>query len=177
MVKRRQAPVYAQALYDALALRSRRDFGAYETPRPWPVREVPGELAFFLDDLIQHAGILDGRKPDDAVAEVIDLGIVAWYGKLSRKARAKLGLSDLVAQGAGATPGAGKPSAPAKKVPDETDHDVDDDQSAFLKSPDTSSGYILLTAHERPAARTAPASPHSEKKPRPRHKKRRRSHK
>jgi hypothetical protein len=205
MVKKRQAPSYVQALYDALVLRSRRDFSAYETPRPWPVREVPGELAFFLDDLVQHAGILDGRKPDEVVAEVIDLGIVAWYAKLSRKARAKLGLPGLVAQEAAE---AGQPAEHAKKVPAVIvsgvlrlravaealraelaelrstaggrglrDHEIGDGQSAFLESPDKSSGYIMLTAHETPVVRTAPGVSNPKKKPQPRHKKRRKAHK
>jgi hypothetical protein len=94
MARKSKSVDKAQAFYDVLAAASGRDFEEYDRPRPWPVKTIPGELAFFLDDLIEHAKALKSQKPAEAVAEVIDLGIMAWYGKLPGTKRRRLGLPD-----------------------------------------------------------------------------------
>ncbi len=83
-----------QALYEALAEKTARDFAQYHQPRPIPL-EVPGKLALHLDDLFDLAENENGQKKADALADVIELGIAAWYGRLDSEHLTRLGLPSL----------------------------------------------------------------------------------
>ncbi|MCP4605182.1 MAG: hypothetical protein GY847_32475 [Proteobacteria bacterium] len=88
----------SQTLYETLAEKTRRDFDGYETPRLLPNEKIPGELAFFLDDLLDLASNELKQEKPDALAEVIDLGITAWYKRLDSETRARLGLPFIVVE-------------------------------------------------------------------------------
>lgn len=89
----------AQLLYDSLAERSKRDFAEYDGERPSPA--IPGELAFLVDDLLELAEGELGCNRDETLAEVIDLGIVAWFRLLEPPECERLGVPYL---GQSATP-------------------------------------------------------------------------
>jgi hypothetical protein len=80
-----------QEIYESLLKRSRRSFEKYNRLRTLPRSKIPGELAFFLDNLLEHAAEF-GIAPEEALAEVIDYGIIAWYTGLDKKARKRLDL-------------------------------------------------------------------------------------
>ncbi|MCP4602686.1 MAG: hypothetical protein GY847_19585 [Proteobacteria bacterium] len=83
-----------QALYKALIENSDRDSVQYQKSRAIPL-EIPGKLALHLDDLLDLAEKENGQKNADALADVIELGIVAWYGRLDSEELTRLGLPTL----------------------------------------------------------------------------------
>ena len=82
----------SEELYDHLQKSSKRSFRGYEGEKALPRVPVPGELAYFLDDLIHRSGHYLDFTPEEAVADVIDLGIVTWYERLNGDSRARMGL-------------------------------------------------------------------------------------
>jgi len=86
----------AQRLYDALARRSRRDFSAYNRERPAP--PIPGEQSFLVDELLGLVETELGLDRSETLAEVIELGLVAWFRRLEQDECERLGLPYLGAQ-------------------------------------------------------------------------------
>ncbi|MCP4674969.1 MAG: hypothetical protein GY854_05580 [Deltaproteobacteria bacterium] len=83
-----------QALYKALFENSERDSVKYQKSRAMPL-EIPGKLALHLDDLLDLAEKENGQKNEDALSDVIELGIAAWYGRLDSEDLTRLGLPTL----------------------------------------------------------------------------------
>jgi len=80
----------SQAVYDALESVSRRDIGEYREPRSLPRVKIPGELAFFLDDLFDLARKHHGVGKSQAMAEVVDVGIIGWIERLDPELKRRL---------------------------------------------------------------------------------------
>ena len=83
-----------QALYKALNEKTERDSAQYEKSRAIP-HEIPGKLALHLDDLCDLAEKECSLKKADALKDVIELGIAAWYGRLASEDLTRLGLPTL----------------------------------------------------------------------------------
>ena len=86
----------AQRLYDALARRSRRDFSEYDGVRPAP--PIPGEQSFLVDELLGMIETELGLDRSETLAEVIELGLVAWFRRLDPDECERLGLPYLGGQ-------------------------------------------------------------------------------
>lgn len=82
----------AQEAYEALTEKTTRNFDAYEEPQLLPEIPIPGELVFFLDEILAIADEHLNRDPGETLAEVVDLGIVAWCANLDPQVRMRLGL-------------------------------------------------------------------------------------
>jgi hypothetical protein len=81
-----------QKLYELLETRSKRDMSKYDKPKALTRIKIPGNLAFFLDDLFDLAASEYDLSKEEALAETISLGMVAWYRRLDEKTKTKLDL-------------------------------------------------------------------------------------
>ena len=130
----------AAAVYDALLRRSERAF----EERARRV-EIPGELSFYLDEIVALSG-----RPDAAetIAEVIDLGIVAWVRRLGDERLRQLGLPALSSREIEL-----EAALAAERVRVEAlMREVDDlaSASARPKREWKQHGYVALTSHGAP---------------------------
>ncbi len=91
---RKLDPEATQELYDALTERSSRSFDGYESHRSISHLEIPGDLAFFVDDLVEMANKKMKQPSQETLAEILDRGIVSWYTSLSAEECRKLGLPE-----------------------------------------------------------------------------------
>ncbi len=82
----------ALEIYDAIQKRSDRDFSSYQRVQQLPKLKITGEVVFYLDELIDFAERELGQDPAEALAAVIDAGVVSWFGGLDDAHRQKLGL-------------------------------------------------------------------------------------
>jgi hypothetical protein len=128
----------AAGLYDALLRRSRREFA--ERARSV---EIPGELSFFLDEIVALSG---EQSAQETIAEVIDLGIVAWFRRLGDDRLRELGLPALSRDGDGGLESA--LAAERAKV-EKLAREIDELTSAQAqpKREWKQHGYIPLTSH------------------------------
>ncbi len=79
---------FADLLYDRLAEISIRDFEGYEKTRSLPALKIPGEFVFFLEELLETAD----TTQSEILADVIDMGITAWYQNLDERSKRQLNL-------------------------------------------------------------------------------------
>ena len=152
---------FAAALYDALLARSQRKYSA----RPRRI-EVPGELAFFLDELI---GIAAATDATDTIADVIDLGMVTWFGKLGEARLRDLGLPAPADHGsereetlAARVAELEQALAAERKRADDIAHEVDEGSRARnqpKRAWQHHSGYVALTAHGLSLSQRLPQVP------------------
>lgn len=91
---RKLDPEATQELYDALTERSCRSFEGYESYRSVSHLEIPGDLAFFVDDLVDMAAKKMKQPAQETLAEILDRGIVSWYTSLSVEECRKVGLPE-----------------------------------------------------------------------------------
>ncbi len=85
----------AQEIYETIAKQTKRSFSHYGRPRALPKQKIPGELAFFLDNLLEFAATELEQESEEALAEVIDRGITAWYASLAPEMQKNLKLPPL----------------------------------------------------------------------------------
>jgi len=81
-----------QKMYELLKTRSTRDMSKYGKPKALTKIKIPGRLAFFLDDLFDLAAGEWDLSKEEALAETLELGIVAWYKRLDDKIKKQLDL-------------------------------------------------------------------------------------
>jgi hypothetical protein len=79
-------------IFSLLLERTARSRAGYDRPRDLPPYKLPGKVAFLLDDLLESAASGLGRGPEDALAEVVELGIATWYCQLLADQRERIGL-------------------------------------------------------------------------------------
>ncbi|MDJ0765274.1 MAG: hypothetical protein QNJ97_20000 [Myxococcota bacterium] len=84
-----------QQIYDKITELTDRSFARYERPRSLPRTKIPGDLVFVLDALLDLASGKLKRDESGVLAELIDLGIIAWFAGLSKADQAKCGLEFL----------------------------------------------------------------------------------
>jgi hypothetical protein len=82
----------ALAIYETIQKRASRDFARYDRIRQLPRHKISGELVFYLDELLDFGKRELKRDPSESLAEVIDAGIVSWFGNLAPDIREKLDL-------------------------------------------------------------------------------------
>lgn len=61
-------------------------------PRPLPNLSIPGDLVYFLDDLLEVAVRELGRDPEEVVAEVVSRGLASFIASIPEPDRERLGL-------------------------------------------------------------------------------------
>jgi len=84
-----------ELLFAQLASRSSRTFEGYDNERTPPCDAIPGELAFFLDDLIERAARTRGQELAEAMTSVVELGIAAWYAQCDDEGQRAFGIDGL----------------------------------------------------------------------------------
>ena len=82
----------ALQIYEAVQENTELSFGAYNRLRQLPRTKISGEIVFFLDSLLDFALRVLGRDEATTLQEVIDAGIVSWFGNLSEDQQRKIGI-------------------------------------------------------------------------------------
>jgi hypothetical protein len=82
----------AQEAHRKFAKRPQCGFGGSgQSPKPLKMT-LPGDLALFLDEILKIAEKHKGKSRADTLAEIVDLGILAWCADLDEEIRDSLGL-------------------------------------------------------------------------------------
>jgi hypothetical protein len=146
----------AQRLYDALARRSRRDFSEYDGERPAP--PIPREQSFLVDELLGLVEDELGLDRGETLAEVIELGLVAWFRRLGQEDCERLGLPYL-----GAAPEAVKElrTALEKERARIAELEIEIDALASASDPDPAKIQQKLAANGGDAPGYVPMSSHA----------------
>lgn len=168
----------ARRLRDALAVRRERDASPGGDQRSLP--PLPAELAASLDDLLSLARTELGLDSDQTLAELLDLGLVAWLRRLDPDERARLGLPHPEADADSVEELRAALEAERAKV-DRLEDEIDALASASDPDPakvqqrlrangSIAPGYVPMSSHSMNSQQ--PKKPHHPKKP---HKPRKRS--
>ena len=81
----------ALTIFEALQETSTRNFSGYDRMRELPRHKINGELMFYLDELIDFAERELKTDPSEALGQVVDQGITAWFASLDTASQRKLG--------------------------------------------------------------------------------------
>jgi hypothetical protein len=83
----------ALQIYEAVQENTHRSFGHYNRLRQLPRTKISGEIVFYLDVLLDFAAKVLGTDEAETLQEVIDAGVVSWFGNLDPELQKKAGFS------------------------------------------------------------------------------------
>jgi regulator of replication initiation timing len=83
----------ALLIYEAVQENTPRSFGHYNRLRQLPRTKISGEIVFYLDALLDFSTRYLGRDETETLQEVIDAGVVSWFGNLDPELQKKAGFT------------------------------------------------------------------------------------
>ncbi|MBN2340789.1 MAG: hypothetical protein JXX29_11390 [Deltaproteobacteria bacterium] len=126
-------------IFDSLARLSPDSPAMSTSPQQSPTAEIPGELAFCLETLMNKVGKEMNLSPQSVLERILDAGVDGWVGQLSDNTKRSVGLIN------------GKPHTSKIIAHDDIDDEDDPDpahaQQAAYAQMTESYGYTPLTAH------------------------------
>lgn len=123
-------------IFDSLAKLSPSLSVSTNTPKLSPAAEIPGDLAFCLDILMNTIGEKINLGPAAVLEKILDVGIDNWISQLPDTAKRQMGLI-----------GGAAPRSSFDAEEDENDPDPAHAQQAAYAQMTESYGYTPLTAH------------------------------
>ena len=124
-------------IFESLAKLSPEQVVGISIPQMAPAVEIPGELAFCLDTLMNTVGQKMNLSPQSVLEKILTTGIESWVTQLSDQTKKSIGLMT---------------AAPVARQLEASDWDDDDpdpahaQQAAYAQLTE-SYGYTPLTAH------------------------------